>query len=363
MSSLAKNLKALTTALGIAAAGLATGAQAQTACGVIGIRGGTQATVVYDPFNPSGLASTNVVMNVDRINPGGGGKTEIVNFYLKASSLTGSSANGIQIIPLSVSGQGSMEGQGLNIFYNNPVSPGPTMIPAETSPTSNNRFLKLTYNGNAGSADTLAVTFQVIMPANLNLDASTTLEFDAEYQCKMSGGEYNKQTQGGTTGNALVFPVTVLSALRTYYAGTALAFNEIGQVPAIPPTAVRTDPANHVVVQSSGAYSVQLSSQNAFRMKKPGAASVNDEVRYSLKFLGDTRDSVTTPAPNAVAISHNCIRAEITGTGHQLPIQATLVEGGAGKNPSPNYSDILTVTVTPLIYGFITADNCGNYAL
>lgn len=363
MSSLAKTLRTLSAAIGLAAAGFSATAQAQSAqCGVVGISAQTT-PVVYDPFNPSGLQSTTVSMAITRINPGGGGKTSDLNFFLRAGASTGTYANGIQIIPRTVAGQGAMTGAGLNIFYNTPVTP-PNMIPIETMPSSGNRFLKLEYNGNPGQADVLTVTFDVIIPANLNLEAAQTLDFDADFACKMQGGQgTNNVTQTGSRPNALVFPVKTLSALRTYYAGTALAFNEIGQESAIPASTVTTNPANHIVVQSSGAYSVELSSQNAFRMKKPGAASVNDEVRYSLKFLGDTRDSVTTPAPNAVAISHNCMRAGITSTGHQLPIQATLVEGGAGKNPSPNYSDILTVTVTPLIYGFSTADNCGSYAL
>lgn len=353
MSSLAKNLKALTAALGIAAAGLATGAQAQTACGLYGIGGGTQPTVVYDPFNPSGLASTNVVMNVTRVNPAGGGKTDIINFFLKASGGTGSDANGIQIIPLSVTGQGSMEGQGLNVFHDNPVNTPPMMLPAEISPSSASRFVKLVYNGNAGSADTLVVTFQVIMPANLNLDASTTLAFDAEYKCKMSGGTYNKETHGGTTGDALVFPVKILSALRASYVGTALDFGEISQQTA----GHRTNVGN-VRVQSSGAYGVTVTSQNGYKLERPGAATGNDRVGYKIDFLGDTR------SPSATSlIDKTCIRAGMATEGKLLPIRAELVEAGAGKNPSPTYTDYLTVTVTPLAYNTTATTYCENYAL
>lgn len=353
MSSLAKNLGTLTAALGIAMTGFATGAQAQTACGLYGVGGGTQPTVLYDPFNPSGLASTNVVMNVTRVNPAGGGKTDIINFFLKASGGTGSAANGIQIIPLSVTGQGSMEGQGLNVFYDNPVNSPPTMLPAEISPSSASRFVKLVYNGNAGSADTLVVTFQVIMPANLNLDASTTLAFDAEYKCKMSGGTYNKETHGGTTGNALVFPVKVLSALRASYVGTALDFGEISE--KIP--GHQTNIGN-VRVQSSGAYQVELASAKGYKLERPGAATANDRVGYKIDFLGTER----SPS-NTTAIDQTCIRAGMATEGELLPIRAELVEAGAGKNPSPTYSDLLTVTVTPLAINTVATADCGGFTL
>ena len=362
MLSFAKILRFLAAVAGLSAAGVATTAHAQaTACGIQGISG-QAAPAVYDPFNPSGFQSSTIVMNITRINPGGGAKTDIVNFYLKASPATGTAANGIEIRPLSISGQASMEGSGLNIFYDTPVTP-PTLLPAELSPSGGNRFMKVTFNGNAGSADTVSVTFQVNIPANLSLNASQTLAFDAEYACKMSGGAYNKQTQVGSRSDALSFPVTTLSALRTYYAGTALAFGDISTVPPVPPAPVRTSPSNYIFVQSSGAYEVSLSSQNAFKMKRPSATGPNEEIRYSLKFLGDTRDNTTTPTPGAVAINHSCVRAGLATAGQQLPIQATLQEGGQGKNPGIDYQDILTVTITPLAYAILGTDNCGGYSV
>ena len=160
----------------------------------------------------------------------------------------------------------------------------------------------------------------------------------------------------------MVFPVTVLSALRTYYAGTALDFGEIGNVTTVSlgGSPQKTNPANYVFVQSSGAYSVTLASQNGFKLKKPGAVTTADEVKYSLHFLGLDRDSVSTPAPGATALTRSCVRATLSATGNSLPIQATLQEGGQGKNPSPTYADILTVTVTPLIYSDPGTFACGS---
>lgn len=359
MSSLAKNMKTLAAVVGFAAAGVATGAQAQstTDCGLTAMS--AQASpAIYDPFNPSGLASTTINMTITRINPEGGGTTSVLNFYLKPNSATGSTANGIEIIPLSISGQANLEGQGLDIFYGTNETPPASMLPITISPTSTNRFAKIYFTGNNAGSDNVNVTFQVNIPANLNLNASQTLSFDAWFGCNIQGGKLNGQQLQGSRANAVVFPVTVLSALRASYAGTALDFGEIGAIPATPPAPVRTDPANHVLVLSSGAYQVQLTSQNGYKMKRSGAATVNDEVRYSLKFLGDTRSPSDTSE-----INHTCIRAGLTSTGQQLPIQATLIDGGAGKNPATDYNDQLTVTLTPLAYNTTASDNCGGYTL
>jgi len=78
MSSLAKNMKTLAAVVGFAAAGIATGAQAQTTvCGITGST--TAAPAIYDPFNPKGLQETTVQLRLKRENYSGGGDTRIVN--------------------------------------------------------------------------------------------------------------------------------------------------------------------------------------------------------------------------------------------------------------------------------------------
>lgn len=362
MPNLAKIVRYLTALIGMAVFGMGTAAQAQTTqCGVTG--SASTSPVVYDPFNPTGLASTNITLTLRRVNNSGGGDTRIVNFYLKANSQTGSGADGTSIVPNSVSGSASLDGgAGLNIFYNY-NTPAPNMLPITTAPSGANRFAKINFTGNNAGSDTAQVNFTVSLPANLDVNAVQSLAFDAYFSCNIQGGQANGKTYEGSFANAVVFPVTVLSALRTYYAGTALAFGEIGAIPQVPLSPVRTDAGNYVFVQSSGAYSVTLSSQNAFKMKKPGAVSVNDEIRYSLKFLGDTRDNGTTPTPGQTAINHQCMRAGMAASGEHLPIQATLIDGGQFKNPSPNYSDILTVTITPLAYSFAGVDDCGGFTV
>ena len=363
MSILAKILRTLAVMAGLAAAGLATGAQAQnTPCGITG--SATASPAVYDPFNPTGLATTTLTMNLTRVNNTGGGDTRIVNFYLRANSSTGTAADGAQIVPLSVAGQAAIEGIGLNIFHNyNGPFPTLPINPINGTPSSANRYLEINFTGNNAGSDTAQVTFNVSLPANLNLNAVQSLAFDAFFTCNIQGGQSNGATNTGTFPNAVVFPVTVLSALRTYYAGTALDFGEIGAIPAVPPSPVRTSPSNYIFVQSSGAYSVTLSSQNAYKLKKPGAATINDEVRYSLKFLGNTVSNATNATPGQTAISRTCIRAGLATAGQQLPIQATLIDGGQNKNPSPTYTDILTVTITPLAYAITGTDNCGSFTV
>ncbi|MBA4161398.1 MAG: hypothetical protein C0515_04825 [Novosphingobium sp.] len=362
MPKLVKIMRGLALVLSTLAAGFATTAQAQTACGITG--SATASPAVYDPFNPSGLASTNISMNITRVNPGGGGKTSEVNFYLKANPSTGAAANGTQIIPQSVAGSANITGIGLNIFYNYAAA-APTLTPINITPSGSNRFLKIEFTGNNAASDTVQVTFQVNLPANLDLGAVQNLAFDAFFACEMSGGAYNNQTQTGSFPNAVVFPVTVLSALRTYYAGTALDFGEIGAITtaSLPGTPQRTNPSNHVFVQSSGAYSVTLSSQNAFKLFKPGAAVTNDKIDYRLRFLGTEVDSTSTPTPGATAISRSCQRATLSTMGNVLPIQAKLLEGGQGKNPSPTYTDVLTITVTPLVYSDPGTNACATYSL
>ena len=340
--------------------GWSSAAQAQTACGLSGISA-SAAPLVYDPFNPNGFSSNNIVMNISRINPPGGGSTSVLNFFLKPNLATGANATGIQLIPLSVTGQAALDGAGLNIFY--PAGgPEPTLLPITTMPGAGNRFAKISFTGNNSGSDTVAVTFQVVLPPNLQLNAMQSLAFDASFSCNIQGGSLNGQTQTGTRPNAVTFPVTVLSALRTYYAGTALDFGEIGNVTtgSLGGTPKVTNSANHVFVQSSGAYSVTLASQNGFQLFKPGAAVPGDKIAYQLRFLGQNVNSLTNPAPTSIAITKSCKPATLATTGNVLPIQATLLEGGSGKNPSPTYSDVLTITVTPLIYSDPGVNLCAS---
>lgn len=350
MFSLAKKLKTLALAAGFAAAGMATGAQAQTnKCGISGTRN-VPGTIVYDPFNTTGLTETPVSLQLTRENYTGGGDTRIVNFYLKEKN---SGANGTIITPISVTGSVSVEGLGLNIFYGSGEYP-PTLLPIDIIPNSTNRFLKIDFTGNNTGSNVAIANFNIKIPPLANVIASRELAFDVYYTCNIQGGRDNGFIQvDGKISDAIRFPVTVLSALRASYQGAALDFGEIGQITnaEVSATSLRN---RYVRVESSGAYSVEMTSGNGYKLKKPGATTAGDEVGYKIGFLGEER----TPTANT-SITKTCMRAGI-GTAQSLPIVATLVEGGAGKNPSPTYSDYLTVTVTPLAYDTVTATDCST---
>ena len=342
--------------LGAVLFGLAGTAKAAT-CGITGSASSTGA--VYDPFNPT-AATAHVTLNLIRIDPlANGDKTAVVSFYLTS---TNPAATGTQIIPTSVVVAGlSSFVPGANIFYNT-GSTGPIMGPptGKTSPSAGNAYLEVAFTGNNAASNPASVNFDVILPPSSNFNASTNLLFDATFRCTTTGGGGPTDQQGSLTG-AMQFPVTVLSALKTYYAGTALDFGEIGNITnaSLLTTSIFTlDPGsqNYIKVLSSGAYSVALTSANGFKLKRPGATTVNDEVAYQLIFMGQT----PSPGPPSTFTTQTCARAGITAAGEILPIKAKLLEGGSGKTPSPTYADILTVTITPLAYSTVAPIQCGS---
>lgn len=329
-----------------AAAGLALAAwsgSAQAACGITG--SATASGGTYDPFNPAGFPTATVTLNLTRINDANGNKTDKVNFFLRSNS---TAADGTSIIPTQVLVKGQHEGQNLDIFYDF-NQPAPIYAPTTVSPSAINRFLKILFTGNDDASDTVQVVFQITLPANLDLNASVNLPFDAVFACSTTGGGGPTQ-QTGQISNAVVFPITVLSALQATYAGTALDFGEIGTVTTADvgnaPLTYVTPPINYVRVQSSGPYSIQMTSANNYVLTPSGAATADplQRIGYRVKFLGQTRGTA-----NSTAVSYVCPRAGVGSAAEdQLYVQAQLAEGGAGKAVSPTYLDTLTVTVAPL---------------
>jgi hypothetical protein len=332
------------------AAGLLAAGQAQAAtCGITGSATATAAT--YDPFNPAGLAATQVTLQLQRVNGAGGEKTNIVNFYLKSNS---TQADGTSIIPTSVVVEGNTAGIGYDIFYDYNQVP-PVVAPTSVNPSAVNKFFKIEFTGNNAASDYATVNFTVALPANLDLNASTTLPFDAVFACSTTGGGSPTQQTGQIT-NAVSFPITVLSALQATYAGTALNFGEIGdvtttQVTNAPLTYV-TGANNYVRVQSSGPYQVQLTSQNSYVLTPGGSGTADplQRIQYRVKFLGQTR----SPS-NASVVQMVCPRAGVgNAVEDHLFVQAQLAEGGNGKTTAANYLDTLTVTIAPQAVGTVT---------
>lgn len=343
MKRVAQTIRRSAMAIVLAGAGLLGSGAAHADCG-ISSTGTTSSTVLYDPFNPSGLQPTQITLTLQRYNPPGAEFTQYISFYLKAAT---PDANGTIVIPLSYVGQSNVAGLGSDVFYG--TNETPPIITPNTVPTSGANFLRVDFSGNNSGSDLLDVTFSVELPANLNLQNSTNLAFDIYYVCAASGST-GKTEFSGIIPNAITFPIKVLSALQASYAGTSLAFGEIGNVttPDVQssPGSYRTPNTNYLRVQSSGPYQVDLTSQNGYRMTFPGGnlGDPNQRVDYSLKFLGETRS-----ASAATGISKTCTRAGIgMAFEDHLYVQATLLEGGQSKMVSPNYSDILTVVVAPL---------------
>lgn len=349
MSSARTLIKLAALAAGFLAAG-----QAQAAtCGIVGSATATAAT--YDPFNPTGLAATQVTLQLQRVNGAGGQKTNIVNFYLKSNS---TQADGTSIVVNSVTVEGNYSGTGYDIFYDYNQA-APIVAPTSVNPTALNQFLKIEFTGNNAASDFATVNFTVALPANLDLNASTTLPFDAIFACSTTGGGSPTQQTGQIT-NAVSFPITVLSALQATYAGTALDFGEIGDVTTTQvnnaPLTYVTGANNYVRVQSSGPYQVQLTSQNNYVLTPAGSGTLDplQRIQYRVRFLGQTR----SPS-NTSAIQFVCPRAGVGNTVEDhLFVQAQLAEGGNGKTTAANYLDTLTVTIAPQAVG--TAPTSGG---
>ncbi len=359
MSSLAKNLKTLATVIGFAAAGMATGAQAQTTvCGITGTATGS--TIYYDPFDERGLTDAVVTLQLKRENNSGGGDTRVVNFYLMADSTIGTGADGTQIVPTSVNGSVNVAGLDQDIFYDYNQTK-PIMTPISVSPTAANKFLKIDFTGNNTGSDTATATFRVTIPAEADIKATQQLAFNAVFTCNIQGGKANGYEGGGTIVNAVRFPVVVLSALRASFVGSALDFGEIGDVTDALASQKNTGAGKHVRVQSSGAYTISMTSENGYHLSKPGAVpnNPNDKIAYKVNFLGLERG----PDNAAVPIERTCMRAGLASSADILPVLGTLIEGGSDKNPSSSYTDNLQVTITPLAYEAPATIDCGNYTI
>lgn len=311
-------------------------AAAQTLiCGITG--SATAQAAIYDPFNPSGLGTTQITLNMRRINPPGGGKTADVVFYLTGQ---GPETNNTVIRPLSAAGSVNIYGVGQNIFHNF-GSPGPLMVLGTNSPVG---YMAVEFTGNNDASDTVQVTFEVELPANLDIAASQNIAFDANYACSGTGG--GKPFQGsGTIPNAVSFPIKVLSGLQASYSGHILDFGEIGDKTDLDIAAdqLAYTKSGWVNVRSSGPYSVAMVSQNNYRMTFPGGnlADPAQRLLYTATFAGQ---SVNFADPSFATVT--CLRAGLSVK--QLPLTVELDEGGQTKAPSTAYQDILSITVSPL---------------
>jgi hypothetical protein len=304
------------------------------------------ALVTYDPFNPSALSINSLAITFTRANGPGGAKPSTIDMYIQAQT---SAANGTQLVPISVVGAGSATGLNQNIFYNTPGAVPNITVPLPGTPIAG--VLRWDYSGNNAASDVFTVTFNVLLPANLNLDSSTAINFDIHYGCNGTGGG-PPFSEISTAPNAFTLQVHVKSGLQASFVGPALAFGEVGDktdtdVTSAPATFTR---AGDIRVASSGPYDISMTSQNGYRMTYSGGnpATEIQNLRYETTFLGQVRNP-----SNTAAITRTCTRAGLGAPplsgGVLLPVSARLLEGGVDEVPSALYQDNLVVTLTPLV--------------
>lgn len=307
------------------------------------------AVASYDPFNPSALSVNAVQITFVRSNGPGGEKPMTLDFYIHSSN---PATNGIQMIPISVVGAGTPAGLSQNIFYGPSATQPVITIPLGVTPVPG--VMRWDYNGNNAASDVFTVTFNLTFPPNLNLNASTILSFDIEYGCNGTGGG-PQFSERATAPNAFTLQINVKSGLQASYIGPALAFGEVGDKTDAQATLL--DPAaglSRIRVASSGPYTIEMTSQNGYRMTYPGGnpALENQNLRYTATFLGST-GSPASPGP----ITRTCTVAGLgsppLSAGRDHPLTVQLQEGGLDGTPEVpgNYQDILTFTVTPLVAG------------
>lgn len=307
------------------------------------------AVATYDPFNPSQLSVNSVQISFVRTNGPGGEKPQLLDFYLHSNN---PATNGIQLIPVSVSGTGSWSGLNQNIFYG-PAQTAPNItVPLPASPIPG--VMRYGFNGNNVASDTFVVTFNIVIPPNLSLTASTNIAFDIEYGCNGTGGG-PQFSERNVAPNAFNLSIRVLSGLQASYIGPALNFGEVGDKTDVQAAAL--NPAaglSKIRVASSGPYTITMTSQNGYAMTYPlgNPLTETQNLRYQATFLGQTR----SPA-NTTPVSKTCnvagLGAPPLSAGRDHPLTVQLLEGGldAPQEVPGNYQDILVFTITPLVAG------------
>jgi hypothetical protein len=337
---------ALATLAALAAMAVPQAASAQTiTCGITGSAIGQAA--IYDPFSPVGLPTTRVTLTMQRLNPAGGGKTAIVAFYLTGQD---DGSNNTIITPISAAGAVNIYGTNQNIFYNF-GTPGPVLNLATNTPPG---YTIVEFTGNNAASDYVTVVFDIQLPANLDIAANPTIDYDVNYHCSGTGGGKPFEDDG-VIPNAVSFPIKVLSGLQASYSGEILDFGEVGDKTD---DDIAADEINYtktglVNVRSSGPYTVDMVSQNGYQLTYPGGnlADPGQRLLYTATFAGQSVSSTTPPYTTVM-----CQRAGLDAI--QLPLSVTLDEGGKTKAPSTQYQDIISITLAPLVGGTPGGLNC-----
>lgn len=338
--------RGLTIVLAIFCAGAADDAFAG-ACGVTGTAA-APLTITYDPFGGAPLTQLQLPLLLTRLRGPGAERTDEVSFVLTMPP--GASDYRITYA-------------GTSILYTEGATMGRPQLPPHADGEVYYRF------GGESQPDTMQLPSPIVVtiPANLDLAAGRPIDFDILYICKGADGMGDVLSPTRLAG-AIHIDVNVLSGAQASYVGSLLDFGEVGnvtttQVLAAPGAYSTPSTGNSVRVASSGPYRVDVASQNGFRLTFPGGnpADARQSLGYEMQFLG--RRLVPT-TPSFVPIT--CMRAGLGGI--HLPVRARLLEGGKaeGESPkfgSPNYSDTVTVTISPLLDGASGQMDCAGIPL
>jgi len=308
-------------------------AQYSSTCGVTG-SATAPATIVYDPFSPSGLSQVTLPLILQRNRSLFFGYTNEVSLVLVAPAGTP---------PLSITYQGQ------NVLYQEGSTAGrPRALSSWDYGLGSAGEIRYTFGNLVASDMSAPLSLRVTVPPGTDLSPGETIYLDMLYMCSGASGMLSV-FYPVRESRAVRLEINVVSALQAYYAGSALDFGEIGDVTTSQVTAApdryTTSSANSLRVKSSGPYEVRVRSQNDFRLMYPGGTASNtaQTIRYGVRFLGQDITSNTSFG------TKTCARAGVGGAAGVLPIRAKLLEGGSGKTPSSAYTDTVTVTFTPLV--------------
>jgi hypothetical protein len=294
-----------------------TSTLAQAATCAVSVTSATATLGAYDPFSSSGITNASFTFTVQKNSA-----TAAADMMFYLSSTTG--------VPDIKSGSTSV------VSHSVPN-------PSTSNPPNNSLFVPSAGWDNSGS-----MTFTLLgsVPAALDKSAGVTqVPFDLYYDCSATSG--NTSANNRSISQALTVNYTVQSALQASYVGSALDFGEVsglnnGQINS-------HTVSGNVRVASSGPFQVDVTpgSGTAWAMTYPGgsAATAAQRIWYSMTFLGQT----SSHASNTTFDTTTCQRTGISG--QNLPISVKLAEATTGKTAAPDYSDYISVTVTPLAAG------------
>ena len=335
-------IAALSAAI-MAAAPAEAQSQISSVCGVTG-SATAPASITYDPFSPSGLSEVTIPLVLRRNRGLIIGRTNEVSLVLVAPSGTP---------PLDITYRG------YRVLYPEGSTAGrPRALDSKDNGAGAAGEIRYDFGSLFASDLSTALNLRVSVPPGTDLSAGDPIILDMLYICSGENGMLSVPVPTRETGSIRI-NVNTVSALQAYYAGAALDFGEIGDVTTAQvqaaPDRYTTSTANALKVRSSGAYEVQVRSQNDFRLTFPGGnlGDAAQTIRYSARFLGQ---EVTS---NASFGTRTCARAGVGGEAGTLPLRATLKEGGAAKTPATNYADIISITFTPIVSA-ASATNCAG---